>query len=65
MGDGVLLALGSEMEIDHRGFNVRVAEIALDGRQRDARFQQMGGIGVPQGMNGGLLERPLCRTVAL
>jgi hypothetical protein len=46
VGDGLLLAFGSEMEIDGGGLEAGVAEVALNGRQRHTGLQQMGGIGV-------------------
>jgi len=47
VGDGLLLAFGSEMEIDGGGFQAGVAEVTLNGGKRHAGFQQMSGIGVP------------------
>ena len=49
-GDGLLLALRSEMEIDGGGFEAGVAEVALDGGQRHTGFQQMSGIVVAEGV---------------
>ncbi len=40
------------MEVDHSGFQLGMAHISLDNPQIDSGFKKMGGIGVPQGMNG-------------
>jgi hypothetical protein len=39
VGDGLLLAFGSEMEVDGGGLEAGVAEVALNGGQRDAGLQ--------------------------
>lgn len=44
---GVLLPLLGEVEVDHGGLQVRVAQVPLDGPEVHPRFQQVGGIGVP------------------
>ena len=49
---GMFMALGGEMEIDHGGVEAAVAEILLDAPDVDAGLQKMGGIAVPEGMNG-------------
>ena len=46
------MALGGEMEIDHGGVQIAMAQILLDTPDVDARFQEMRGIAVPEGMNG-------------
>ena len=43
---GVLLPLLGEVEVDHGGLQVRVAQVPLDGPEVPPRFQQVGGIGV-------------------
>lgn len=40
------------MEIDHGRFESRMAQVLLNHPEIDARFEQMGRIGVSQGMNG-------------
>jgi hypothetical protein len=40
------------MEIDHRGFELSMAHVALDDSQVDSGFEKMSGIGVAEGMNG-------------
>ena len=37
---------------DHRGFELGVPQVALDEPGMHARFEQMGGIGMPEGMDG-------------
>jgi hypothetical protein len=41
-----------EVEIDHSGFQLGMAHVALDDPQVDSGFEEMGGIGVTQGMDG-------------
>jgi hypothetical protein len=40
------------VEIDHGGFELGMAHVSLDDPQVDAGFEEMGGIGVVQGVNG-------------
>jgi len=40
------------VEIDHGGFELGMAHVALDDPQIDSGFEKMGGIGVTQGMDG-------------
>ena len=49
---GILLALLGKVEIQHGGFEPSMAHVALDDAQVDTGFQEMGGIGMAQGMNG-------------
>ena len=46
------MPLVSQVEIDHRGFEVGVPQVALDEARIDARFQQMGGVGMAQAVDG-------------
>src|ERR1044071_9624531 len=48
---GILLALLGKVEIEHGGFESSIAHVALDDAQVDTGFQEMGGIGVAQGVN--------------
>ena len=48
---GVFLALLGQVKIEHGGFESSVAHVALDDAQIDAGFQQMGGVGMAQGVN--------------
>lgn len=41
-----------EMQIDHGGFESRVSEVTLDETEVDAGFEQMGGVGMSEGMDG-------------
>jgi hypothetical protein len=41
-----------EVEIDHSGFELGMAHVSLDDPQVDSGFEEMGGIGVAQGVNG-------------
>jgi len=43
---GVLMALLGEVEIEHGGFELGMAHVALDDAQVDAGFEEMGGVGV-------------------
>jgi hypothetical protein len=45
---GVLLTLLGEVEIEHGGFQLGMAHVALDDAQVDAGFEEMGGIGMPK-----------------
>src|SRR5258706_16475177 len=49
---GVLLTLLGEVEIEHSGFELSMAHVALDDAQVDTGFEEMGGIGMAQGVNG-------------
>ena len=48
---GIFLAFLGQVEIEHGGFETGVAQVALDDAQVDAGFEEMGGIGVAQGMD--------------
>jgi len=43
------------MEVDHDGLDVGVAEILLDDPQVDPGLQEMGGVGVAEGVDGDAL----------
>jgi hypothetical protein len=47
---GVLLALLGQVEIEHGGFESSMAHVALDDAQVDTGFQEMGGVGMAQGI---------------
>ena len=47
---GIFLALLGEVEIEHGGFESSMAHVALDDAQVDAGFQEMGGVGMAQGI---------------
>ena len=49
---GILLAFLGKVEIDHGGFELGMAHVSLDDPQVDSGFEEMGGIGVAQGVNG-------------
>ena len=49
---GVFLALLGQVEIEHGGLESGVAEVALDDAQVDAGFEEMGGVGMAQGVDG-------------
>lgn len=42
----------SQMQIDHGGFESGVAEVELDESEVNAGFEQMGGVRMPEGMDG-------------
>jgi hypothetical protein len=49
---GILLTLLSKVKIDHGGFELGMAHVSLDDPQVDTGFEEMGGIGVAEGVNG-------------
>lgn len=53
--DGSLMPLGGEMEVDHGGIQTAMAEILLNAPDVDPGLQQMGGIRVPEGVDGNAL----------
>ncbi len=57
---GVLLTLLGEMEIEHGGFELGMAQVALDDAQVDAGFEEVGGVGMAQGMDGNSLFSDAC-----
>ena len=48
---GVLLAFLGQVKIEHGGFELGMAHVALDNARVDAGFEEMGGVGVAQGMD--------------
>ena len=46
------MALVGEVEVDHRGCELGVAQGALDETGIDTGFEQMGGVGMPEGRDG-------------
>ena len=48
---GVFLTFLGQVEIEHGGFESSMAHVALDDAQVDAGFEEMGGVGVAQGMD--------------
>ncbi len=48
----IFLALIRAVKIDHGGFESRMTQVLLNYPEIDARFEQMGGIGMPEGMDG-------------
>jgi hypothetical protein len=49
---GILLTFLGKVEIDHGGFELGMAHVSLDDPQVDSGFEEMGGIGMAQGVNG-------------
>ena len=49
---GVFLTLLGEVEIEHGGFELGMAHVALDDAQVDTGFEEMGGVGMAKRMNG-------------
>lgn len=59
------MPLGGEMEIDHGGIQAVMPEVLLDTTDVDAGFQEMGGIAVPESMNGdALFESELLKNAS-
>jgi hypothetical protein len=54
---GILMAFVSQVEGEHRGFELRVPQVALDEPRIDARFQQLRGERVPEGISTLLIMR--------
>ena len=52
---GVLLTLLGEVEIEHGGFQLGMAHVALDDAQVDTGFEEMGGVGMAKGVYGNSL----------
>ena len=57
---GILLAFLGKVEIDHGGFELGMAHVSLDDPQVDAGFEEMGGIGMAEGVNGDPLFSDSC-----
>jgi len=57
---GIFLALLGEVEIKHGGFELSMADVALDNAQIDTGFEEMGGVGMAQGMDGDALFTHSC-----
>ena len=53
--EGMLMALGGEVEIEHGGVEAAVPEILLDAADVDTGFQEVGGVAVSKSMNGDAL----------
>ena len=49
---GICMPCVGEVEVHHCGFELGMAQGALEQPGIDARFQQMGGVGVSQGRDG-------------
>jgi hypothetical protein len=60
---GIFLTLLGKVEIDHGGFELGMAHVALDDPQVDSGFEEMGGIGVTQGMDGDGLFSDACSNL--
>ena len=52
---GILLALLGEVEIEHSGFELGMAHVALDDAQIDAGFEEVGGVGMAKRVYGNSL----------
>src|SRR5262247_1800990 len=52
---GILLALLGEVEIEHGGFELGMAHVALDDAQVDSGFEEMSGVGMTQRVYGNSL----------
>jgi hypothetical protein len=52
---GVFLALLGEVQIEHGGFELGMAHVALDDAQVDAGFEEVGGVGMAQRVYGNSL----------
>lgn len=49
---GIFLPFLGEVSVDHRGFELGMSQVALDETGIHAGFEQMGGVGMPQGRDG-------------
>src|SRR2546428_5626078 len=52
---GIFVALLGEVEIEHSGFELGMAHVALDDAQIDAGFEEVGGVGMAQRVYGNSL----------
>lgn len=52
--DGIFLALLGQVEVQHGGFESRMAHISLKGPEIDTGFEQMRGIAVAKSMNAAI-----------
>src|SRR5262245_66587883 len=52
---GILLAFLGEVEIEHGGFELGMAHVALDDAQVDPGFEEVGGVGMAQRVYGNSL----------
>ena len=48
---GIFVAFLCQVEVEHGGFEVGIAQVPLNSAEVDARFEQMGGIGMAQRMD--------------
>ena len=55
--DGIFLALVGQVEVQHGGFESRMAHISLNGPEIDPGFAQMRGIAVAEGISTLLIIR--------
>ena len=49
---GVFLTFLGEVKIEHGGFELGMAQVTLDDAQVDTGFEEMGGVGMTQRMDG-------------
>ena len=47
---GIFLTFLGQVKIEHGGFEASMAHVALDNARVDAGFEEMGGVGVAQGV---------------
>lgn len=52
---GILLPLIGQMEVNHGGLQAGMAEELLNAAQVDSGLQEMGGVGVPEGVDANVL----------
>ncbi len=52
------MALGCQVKIDHGGIETCMAQVLLDTPDVDTGLKQMGGIGMPERMDGYLFFKP-------
>jgi hypothetical protein len=55
--DGIFLALVGQVEVQHGGFESRMAHISLNGPEIDTGFEQMRGIAVAERISTLLIIR--------
>ena len=48
---GIFLTFLGEVEIEHGGFELSMAQVALDDAQVDTGFEEMGGVAMAQGVD--------------
>ena len=49
---GIFMPFLGQMQVNHGGFESGVSEVELDEAEVDTGFEEMGGVGMSEGMDG-------------